>query len=168
MPQKSRDRVIDHELYHCAYDIAASKFYLRRHDLEEFILMVDRYGFADYNTEAAMRVAMHQLPLAGVEPERRGKIEAIAAKIEALPPEERDGMKEVVAMLADGTQDPLLNEAVEFFRQSGEISISKLQRHLRIAYTRAAHLVNEMKAKNLIVVEDHAARVEVKRFAGAQ
>jgi S-DNA-T family DNA segregation ATPase FtsK/SpoIIIE len=46
--------------------------------------------------------------------------------------------------------DPLLNEAIDLARRQGRASISMLQRHLRIGYTRAARLIETMEEKNII------------------
>ena len=46
--------------------------------------------------------------------------------------------------------DPLLNEAIDLARRQGRASISMLQRHLRIGYTRAARLIETMEEKSII------------------
>ena len=46
--------------------------------------------------------------------------------------------------------DPLLNEAIDLARRQGRASISMLQRHLRIGYTRAARLIETMEERNII------------------
>lgn len=46
--------------------------------------------------------------------------------------------------------DPLYSEAVDLVRRQGRASVSMLQRRLRIGYTRAARLVDEMEAKGII------------------
>lgn len=46
--------------------------------------------------------------------------------------------------------DPLLEEAVDLVRRQGRVSISMLQRRLRIGYTRAARLVDTMEEKGII------------------
>lgn len=47
-------------------------------------------------------------------------------------------------------KDPLWNEALDLIRRQGRASISMLQRRLRIGYTRAARLVEEMEAKGIV------------------
>jgi S-DNA-T family DNA segregation ATPase FtsK/SpoIIIE len=53
--------------------------------------------------------------------------------------------------------DPLFNEAVDLARRQGRASISMLQRRLRIGYTRAARLVEEMEARGIVGPPDSAA-----------
>jgi len=50
--------------------------------------------------------------------------------------------------------DPLLNEAIDLARRQGRASISMLQRHLRIGYTRAARLIETMEEKSIISPPD--------------
>lgn len=52
-------------------------------------------------------------------------------------PEETDG-------------DPLLNDAIDIVRKEGKASITMLQRKLRIGYTRAARMVDELEDKGII------------------
>jgi len=46
--------------------------------------------------------------------------------------------------------DPLLNDAIELVRREGRASVSMLQRRLRIGYTRAARLVDNMEDNGII------------------
>lgn len=46
--------------------------------------------------------------------------------------------------------DPLLKEAIEIVRNEGKASITMLQRKLRIGYTRAARMVDELEDKGII------------------
>jgi S-DNA-T family DNA segregation ATPase FtsK/SpoIIIE len=46
--------------------------------------------------------------------------------------------------------DPLLNDAIELVRREGRASVSMLQRRLRIGYTRAARLVDNMEDSGII------------------
>ena len=49
-----------------------------------------------------------------------------------------------------GNQDALFDESVDFVRRQGRASISMLQRHLRIGYTRAARIIEDMEARGII------------------
>ena len=46
--------------------------------------------------------------------------------------------------------DELLDEAIQLVVDEGQASISLLQRRLRIGYTRAARLIDEMEARGVI------------------
>ena len=46
--------------------------------------------------------------------------------------------------------DPLMHEAIDLVRREGRASVSMLQRRLRIGYTRAARLVDEMEDKKIV------------------
>jgi len=51
---------------------------------------------------------------------------------------------------AASEQDELLDEAVAIVRELGRASVSLLQRRLRIGYTRAARLVDEMEIRGIV------------------
>ncbi len=57
-------------------------------------------------------------------------------------------------MQAEENSDPLFGEAVDLARKQGRISISMLQRRLRIGYTRAARLVESMEDKGIVSSPD--------------
>jgi len=52
--------------------------------------------------------------------------------------------------LPDEPEDLLYNEAVDLIRRQGRASISMLQRRLRIGYTRAARLIEEMEEREIV------------------
>jgi len=49
-----------------------------------------------------------------------------------------------------GETDPLYDEAVAFVTSSGRVSISSVQRKLRIGYNRAARMVEEMEQAGVV------------------
>jgi len=53
-------------------------------------------------------------------------------------------------MEEEQNKDPLYDEAVDLIRRQGRASISMLQRRLRIGYTRAGRLIEEIEAKGII------------------
>jgi S-DNA-T family DNA segregation ATPase FtsK/SpoIIIE len=46
--------------------------------------------------------------------------------------------------------DPVLPEAIKIVREEGKASISMLQRKLRIGYTRAARLIDQLEEQGII------------------
>ncbi|HWA15222.1 MAG TPA: DNA translocase FtsK 4TM domain-containing protein, partial [Gemmatimonadales bacterium] len=55
--------------------------------------------------------------------------------------------------------DPLYTEAVDLVRREGRASVSMLQRRLRIGYTRAARLVDQMEEKKIVGPPEGATQV---------
>jgi S-DNA-T family DNA segregation ATPase FtsK/SpoIIIE len=55
--------------------------------------------------------------------------------------------------------DPLLPEAIEFVRREGRASVSMLQRHMRIGYTRAARIVDMMEDKGIVGPPEGGSRI---------
>jgi S-DNA-T family DNA segregation ATPase FtsK/SpoIIIE len=53
-------------------------------------------------------------------------------------------------MKAEENLDPLMNEATDLVRRQGRASISMLQRHFRIGYTRSARLIESMEEKGIV------------------
>jgi S-DNA-T family DNA segregation ATPase FtsK/SpoIIIE len=51
---------------------------------------------------------------------------------------------------AEGSRDDLYVQAVLEVRRTGRASVSLLQRRLRIGYSRAARLIDELEAKGVI------------------
>lgn len=69
------------------------------------------------------------------------------------PSFESDGPAKQVALFEDmenSDTDPLLKEAIELIRKEGKASITMLQRKLRIGYTRAARMVDELEDQGII------------------
>lgn len=61
--------------------------------------------------------------------------------------------EEGVASTDDGVElkgDELLPSAAKLFIENGQASISMLQRHFRIGYTRAARIIDEMEARGIV------------------
>jgi S-DNA-T family DNA segregation ATPase FtsK/SpoIIIE len=50
----------------------------------------------------------------------------------------------------DNNQDVLLEQAIDLVRSQGRASVSFLQRHMRIGYTRAARLIDTLEAQGVI------------------
>jgi S-DNA-T family DNA segregation ATPase FtsK/SpoIIIE len=59
-------------------------------------------------------------------------------------------MFEEIDLEPEEEKDPLLEEAVELIRREGRASISMLQRRLRIGYTRAARLIEDLEARGIV------------------
>ncbi len=52
--------------------------------------------------------------------------------------------------LTKGREDPLLDEVIDLVRREGRASISLLQKRLRIGYTRAARMIDNLEQKGVI------------------
>jgi S-DNA-T family DNA segregation ATPase FtsK/SpoIIIE len=70
----------------------------------------------------------------------------VEEEISSLVPEGSGGADDG----ASKKQDEMLEEACEFFIESGSASISMLQRHFRIGYTRAARIIDELEALGFV------------------
>ncbi|HEY2982476.1 MAG TPA: DNA translocase FtsK 4TM domain-containing protein [Anaerolineales bacterium] len=55
--------------------------------------------------------------------------------------------------------DPLYSEAIDIVRREGRASVSMLQRRLRIGYTRAARLMDQMEVKKIVGPPEGATQV---------
>jgi S-DNA-T family DNA segregation ATPase FtsK/SpoIIIE len=62
---------------------------------------------------------------------------------------------------AEGEQDPLYDEAVDFVIQSRRVSISSLQRRFKIGYNRSARIVEDMERAGVVSSMDHSGLREV-------
>ncbi|NPA06631.1 MAG: DNA translocase FtsK, partial [Chloroflexi bacterium] len=58
--------------------------------------------------------------------------------------------QEPTELKPEAPRDPLWDQAVTLVRQEGKASISLLQRRLRIGYTRAARLIEQMEAEGIV------------------
>ncbi len=62
---------------------------------------------------------------------------------------------------AEGEEDPLIDQAIEFVRTTHKTLISQVQRKLRIGYNRAARLIEEMEQRGVISAADRAGNRKV-------
>jgi S-DNA-T family DNA segregation ATPase FtsK/SpoIIIE len=69
------------------------------------------------------------------------------AKVPAIPLKQKEMWED---MQEEQEQDPLWDEAVRLVREEDRASISMLQRRMRIGYTRAARLIDQMAAEKII------------------
>ncbi|MGH7934599.1 MAG: DNA translocase FtsK 4TM domain-containing protein [Candidatus Binataceae bacterium] len=67
---------------------------------------------------------------------------------------------------ADGDRDQLYDDAVRIVLESGQASISMIQRRLRIGYNRSARMVEQMEREGIVLPADGARPREV-RLRGA-
>jgi DNA segregation ATPase FtsK/SpoIIIE, S-DNA-T family len=56
---------------------------------------------------------------------------------------------------ADDESDPLYDEAVSFVIETGKVSVSSVQRKLRVGYNRAARLVEQMETSGIVSSPGH-------------
>lgn len=68
---------------------------------------------------------------------------------------------EAAEMAADEDSDPLFDEAVEFVTQARKVSISSIQRKLKIGYNRSARIVEQMEAMGIVSQAAHNGSREV-------
>ncbi len=61
----------------------------------------------------------------------------------------------------DGEADPLYDEAVAFVIDGGRVSVSSVQRKLRVGYNRAARLVEQMEMSGVVSAPGHNGAREV-------
>ena len=62
---------------------------------------------------------------------------------------------------SDDESDPLYDEAVSFVIESGKVSVSSVQRKLRVGYNRAARLVEQMETSGVVSAPGHNGAREV-------
>ena len=62
------------------------------------------------------------------------------------------------AEAAGGDRDDMYRQAVEEVRKSGKASISLLQRKLRVGYSRAARMIDQMETDGIIGPEQSGSR----------
>jgi S-DNA-T family DNA segregation ATPase FtsK/SpoIIIE len=69
------------------------------------------------------------------------------AKMPSIPLKQKEMWED---MKEEGDRDPLWDDAVRLVREEDRASISMLQRRLRIGYTRAARLIEQMAAEKIV------------------
>ena len=77
----------------------------------------------------------------------------VMAKIEESLQEKEKGGKSAAAAGADAAEeegDELLPAAVEVVLETGQASVSMLQRRLKLGYSRAARLVDQMEERGIV------------------
>ena len=78
----------------------------------------------------------------------------VIAKIEQSVQEKEKGSKNAAASApaegGDDEVDELLSAAVEVVLETGQASVSMLQRRLKLGYARAARIVDEMEEKGIV------------------
>jgi len=62
---------------------------------------------------------------------------------------------------SDEESDPLYDEAVSFVIETGKVSVSSVQRKLRVGYNRAARLVEQMETSGIVSAPGHNGAREV-------
>ena len=96
-------------------------------EIERVVAFVKASGEADYSTEVMEKIE------------------------EAMRKEEKGGGKQAAADGASGDDgDELLPAAVEVVLETGQASVSMLQRRLKLGYSRAARLVDQMEERGIV------------------
>ena len=96
-------------------------------EIERVVAFVKESGEADYSSEVMEKIE------------------------EAMRKEEKGGGKQAAADTASGDDgDELLPAAVEVVLETGQASVSMLQRRLKLGYSRAARLVDQMEERGIV------------------
>lgn len=133
-PELKRRALIDHVLCHIEYDEEQDKYSLIDHDIAEFRVILERYGFWNdtmkKNQEAAKKAIEVQLQL---------DIQETNSKI---IPESPPG--EVITFGEDRIriEDPLFRDALKLWEDGTVEGAAGLQGNLKIGYPRAARLID--------------------------
>ena len=127
-----RRALVDHELCHCGG--MDGEWKMRKHDFEEFHVIIQRHGLWDESLQL-VKQALDQPELPHVTVE----IKTFSGLVSSVPSD----------LLKRATEDPnavaeeLVNEARGLAAENGgKLTISFLQRRLRIGYSRAAQILD--------------------------
>jgi S-DNA-T family DNA segregation ATPase FtsK/SpoIIIE len=74
-----------------------------------------------------------------------------------LPLQQKPLWEEVEEAEAESGRDELFDQAVEALREAKRASISLLQRRLRIGYTRAARLIDQLEEAGIVGPAQHGS-----------
>jgi DNA segregation ATPase FtsK/SpoIIIE-like protein len=128
--RQAHEALIDHELCHCGGD-SLNGWKLRHHDVEEFFEVIERHGAWKSDLFKLQNIMQPGLP--GIEearPTKQGTVTTLTGQQLSL-----------ISKKVTKFKDDLLEEARKFKAEEGEITISKLQRKLRISYPKAQKLI---------------------------
>lgn len=80
---------------------------------------------------------------------------------EVLEEDEEESSESIAAMKAQSTEDALYSEAVEIIKRDKKVSISYIQRQLRIGYNKAANIVERMEREGLVSEPGRGGRRQI-------
>ncbi len=130
--------LVDHELCHCGRNIN-EEWIIRKHDFEEFRAVIQRHGiwnddlrWANEAFKGAKQPTLIELSTPG------GEVATLTG--DQLARMSKGQFTRLESDAIQAVKDELLEEAKALVDENGEISISKIQRELRVGYTRAAQL----------------------------
>ena len=74
----------------------------------------------------------------------------VMQKIEETLTDSKDGGKSAAAEAVADETDPLFDDGVEVLLETGQASVSMLQRRLKLGYSRAARLIDQMEERGIV------------------
>lgn len=139
LSSNAREALIDHELSHMGGN-SSDGWKIRHHDIEEFREVLERHGAWNAGLSEDLRSIM-QPGLPGTVDDHaehdKGTVGTLTGRQLGLLSKKVSVIRKVTAL-----RDELLDEARKIKAEEGNISISILQRKLRIGYPKAASLMN--------------------------
>jgi hypothetical protein len=167
--EKHMRALVDHELCHC--EVAKDKdgeektdasgkyvWRIRKHDIEEFREIVARHGCWKADLEAFAQTVLNAkqgdtLPFKEPEPSPAAMAAAenmpMTAEVLGQGPG-ADALRKVLAEYSPKKTAQLIEKAIRTAVEAHDVSVSLIQRHLGIGFSRATHVVEAMLASKLL------------------
>jgi len=147
MANSEIEALIDHELCHCAKNLATDGWKLREHDIQEFAEIISRHGLwsADLRRmDKAVEIYQQGNLLKDTEitmSDGRGRVVSMTGdQLKRASELTGEQIHEVIKNNPADFADELLAEVRQLRDENGQISTSGLQRVLKIGYSRATRI----------------------------